>query len=62
MVASYNGNVETTRMLLEHGSDVDRRNNRGQIRWAEWRSRVTKTLFPCCWNTARTLMPTTAVA
>ena len=30
MLASYNGNVETTRMLLEHGVEVDRRNDRGQ--------------------------------
>jgi hypothetical protein len=30
MLASYNGNAEATRMLLEHGADVDRRNDRGQ--------------------------------
>jgi hypothetical protein len=30
MLASYNGNVETTRMLLGHGADADRRNDRGQ--------------------------------
>ena len=30
MLASYHGNVETTRMLLERGADVDRRNGRGQ--------------------------------
>lgn len=30
MLASYNGEVETTRMLLGHGADVDRRNGRGQ--------------------------------
>jgi len=30
LLASYKGNVETTRMLLEHGSDVDRHNDRGQ--------------------------------
>src|SRR5258708_27134739 len=29
MLASYNGEVETTRMLLEHGADADRRNDRG---------------------------------
>lgn len=30
MLASYNGNLETTQMLLELGADVDRRNDRGQ--------------------------------
>jgi len=30
MLASYNGNLETTRMLLECGAEVDRRNHRGQ--------------------------------
>jgi hypothetical protein len=30
MLASYNGNPETTRMLLEFGAEVDRRNSRGQ--------------------------------
>lgn len=30
MLASYNGNVETPRMLLELGAEVDRRNDRGQ--------------------------------
>ena len=30
MLASYHGNVETTRMLLEQGADADRRNDRGQ--------------------------------
>ena len=30
MLASYNGNLETTRLLLEFGADVDRRNGRGQ--------------------------------
>ena len=30
MLASYNGNLETAQMLLEHGVHVDRRNDRGQ--------------------------------
>jgi ankyrin repeat protein len=30
MLASYNGEVETTRMLLEYGADTERRNDRGQ--------------------------------
>ncbi|GHB90687.1 ankyrin repeat domain-containing protein [Cerasicoccus arenae] len=30
MLASYNGNLKTTRMLLDEGADVDRRNERGQ--------------------------------
>jgi ankyrin repeat protein len=30
MLASYNGNLETTRMLLEVGAEADRRNDRGQ--------------------------------
>ncbi len=30
MLASYNGNLETARMLLECGAEVDRRNDRGQ--------------------------------
>jgi ankyrin repeat protein len=30
MLASYNGNLETTRMLLEKGADVDYRNDRSQ--------------------------------
>jgi ankyrin repeat protein len=30
MLACYNGNVETARMLLSFGADVDRRNDRGQ--------------------------------
>src|SRR5580658_7464969 len=30
MLASYNGNLETTRMLLDHGAEVDVRNDRGQ--------------------------------
>lgn len=30
MLASYNDNLETVRMLLGHGADVDRRNDRGQ--------------------------------
>ena len=30
LLASYNGNVETARMLLEYGAEVDRRNDRGQ--------------------------------
>ena len=30
MLASYNGNLETTRLLLERGAEVDRRNVRGQ--------------------------------
>lgn len=30
MLASYNGNYETTLMLLELGAQVDRRNDRGQ--------------------------------
>jgi ankyrin repeat protein len=30
MLASYKGNVDTTRLLLERGADVDRCNDRGQ--------------------------------
>jgi len=30
MLASYNGNLETARRLLDRGADVDRRNDRGQ--------------------------------
>jgi ankyrin repeat protein len=30
MLASYNGSYETTKMLLEHGANVDERNDRGQ--------------------------------
>jgi ankyrin repeat protein len=30
MLASYNGHLETSRMLLEHGAEVDRVNDRGQ--------------------------------
>jgi len=30
MLASYNGHLDTTRMLLENGADVDRRSDRGQ--------------------------------
>ena len=30
MLASYHGNLETSRMLLGNGADVDRRNDRGQ--------------------------------
>src|ERR1700744_1223436 len=30
MLASYNGNLETTRLLLDHGADPDRRNDKGQ--------------------------------
>jgi len=30
MLASYNGEVWTTRMLLGRGAEVDRRNDRGQ--------------------------------
>ncbi len=30
MLASYNGNMETTRMLIEMGADIDRKNDRGQ--------------------------------
>jgi ankyrin repeat protein len=30
MLASYHGNMDTTRTLLERGADVDRRNDRGQ--------------------------------
>src|ERR1700677_2004418 len=30
MLASYNGNLETTRMLLGCDAEVDRRNDRGQ--------------------------------
>jgi ankyrin repeat protein len=30
MLASYNGNLETGRMLLEYGAEVDSRNDRGQ--------------------------------
>ena len=30
MLASYHGNLVTTRMLLAHGADVERRNDRGQ--------------------------------
>ena len=30
MLASYNGNFETSKMLIEKGADVERRNQRGQ--------------------------------
>lgn len=30
MLASYNGHMETTRVLLEQGAEVDRKNDRGQ--------------------------------
>lgn len=30
MLAAYNGNEETVKMLLRHGADPDRRNDRGQ--------------------------------
>lgn len=30
MLASYHGNIETTRMLIEMGADIDRKNDRGQ--------------------------------
>lgn len=30
MLAAYNGHPETTRLLLRHRADVDRRNDRGQ--------------------------------
>src|ERR1700722_8694483 len=30
MLASYNGEIETAEMLIEHGAEVDRRNDRGQ--------------------------------
>lgn len=30
MLATYNGQLETSRMLLENGAEVDRRNDRGQ--------------------------------
>jgi ankyrin repeat protein len=30
LLASYHGNLDTARMLLKHGADVDRRNDRGQ--------------------------------
>jgi len=30
MLASYNGNLETTQMLLESGAEVDQKNDRGQ--------------------------------
>jgi ankyrin repeat protein len=30
MLASYNGNLDTARVLLEFGAEVDRRNDRGQ--------------------------------
>src|ERR1700677_1238018 len=30
MLASYNGNLETARLLLEQGAEADRRNDRGQ--------------------------------
>lgn len=30
MLAAYNGNTETVRMLLKHGADPDRRSDRGQ--------------------------------
>lgn len=30
MIASYNGSINTTKMLLERGARVDERNNRGQ--------------------------------
>ena len=29
MIASYNGNLKTTRMLLEHGADIDADNGVG---------------------------------
>ncbi|MGE9296866.1 MAG: ankyrin repeat domain-containing protein, partial [Puniceicoccales bacterium] len=30
MLASYNGNLDTTRMLLDRGAEPDQRNERGQ--------------------------------
>ena len=30
MLASYNGNLETTSMLLDFGAEVDKKNDRGQ--------------------------------
>ena len=30
MLASYNGNFETTKMLLEFGAEVDKKNDKGQ--------------------------------
>ena len=30
MLASYNGNYETTKMLIDKGADIERRNQRGQ--------------------------------
>lgn len=30
MIASYNGSLQTTKMLLQRGASVDERNNRGQ--------------------------------
>ena len=62
MLASYNGNLETTRMLLKHGADVDRRNDRGQTPLGGVAFRATKGSLRCCSNTVRTLTPTTAAA
>ena len=35
MLASYNGNLETTSMLVDFGADVDKKNDRGQINIAK---------------------------
>jgi len=40
MLVSYNGNLETTRTLLEFGAEVDRRMVAVRLRSVAWRSRV----------------------
>jgi ankyrin repeat protein len=35
MLASYNGNLETTSMLVDFGAQVDKKNDRGQINIAK---------------------------
>jgi ankyrin repeat protein len=30
MLASYNGNLETTQLLVDYGADIDKKNDRGQ--------------------------------
>jgi len=62
MLASYNGEVETTRMLLGRGADVDRRNDRGQTPLGGAAFKGDEEIVALLLAHGRTSTPTTAAA
>ena len=54
LLVSYHGHLETARMLLKRGADVDRRNDRGQTPLGGVAFKGYRRWWRCCWSTGRT--------